>query len=198
MVSIQKQITGLFIYIIGFSGSGKLSTAIELSHMVDALIVSSSFPYNAQIHTVYGDVFEQEKIPKGVQDKIYDITQTMLQVIESYPTKSKNYIFFDELVEGSDHDIRMYNSVVSLSTKMNTRVLPIVLRCNLSTLQKRIELKNKRGNKKIISASNSVERFKSRDLLVPTNAIEIENSNISAREVAEEIMSQAYQFSNTT
>lgn len=198
MVSIQKQITGLFIYIIGFSGSGKLSTAIELSHMVDALIVSSSFPYNAQIHTVYGDVFEQEKIPKGVQDTIYDITQTMLQVIESYPTKSKNYIFFDELVEGSDHDIRMYNSVVSLSTKMNTRVLPIVLRCNLSTLQKRIELKNKRGNKKIISASNSVERFKSRDLLVPTNAIEIENSNISAREVAEEIMSQAYQFSNTT
>jgi len=198
MVSIQKQITGLFIYIIGFSGSGKLSTAIELSHMVDALIVSSSFPYNAQIHTVYGDVFEQEKIPKGVQDKIYDITQTMLQVIESYPTKSKNYIFFDELVEGSDHDIRMYNSVVSLSTKMNTRVLPIVLRCNLSTLQKRIELKNKRGNKKIISASNSVERFKSRDLLVPTNAIEIENSNISAREVAEEIMSQACQFSNTT
>lgn len=198
MVSIQKQITGLFIYIIGFSGSGKLSTAIELSHMVDALIVSSSFPHNAQIHTVYGDVFEHEKIPKGVQDKVYDITQTMLQVIESYPTKSKNYIFFDELVQGNDHDIRMYNSVVSLSTKMNTRVLPIVLRCSLSTLQKRIELKNKRGNKKIISASNSVERFKRRDLLVPTNAIEIENSNISAREVAEKIISQAYQFSNTT
>lgn len=122
----------------------------------------------------------------------------MLQVIESCLTKLKNYIFFDELVEGSDHDTRIYNTVVSLSKKINTRVLPIVLKCNLSTLQKRIELKNKRGNKKIISASNSVERFKSRDLLVPTNAIEIKNSNISAREVAEEIISQPYQFSNTT
>lgn len=190
MVNIKKQITGLFIYIIGFSGSGKLSTAIELSNMVDALIVSSSFPHNAQIHTVYGDVFEPDKIPKGVQDKVYDITQTMLQVIETYPTKSKNYIFFDELVEGSDHDLRMYNSVVSLSAKMNTRVLPIVLRCDLSTLQKRIELKNKRGNKKIINASNLIERFKSRDLFVPPNAIEIENSNMGAREVAEEIISQ--------
>ncbi len=48
-INTKKQITGFFVYIIGFSGSGKLSTAIELSNMIDALIVNSNFSNNIRL-----------------------------------------------------------------------------------------------------------------------------------------------------
>ena len=198
MANIQKNITGFFIYVIGFTGSGRLSTAVELSHMINALVVSRSFPHNMEIYALYDNLFEHGKVPKEVQDRIYDITQIMLQVIESYPAESKNYIFFDELIKDDEHDIRMYNSVVSLSEKMNTKVLPVVLRCNLPTLQKRIELKSRSENKRVIGANSIIERFQSKDLFVPPNAIEIENSSMNIREVAEEIVAQVYQLSDVT
>ena len=188
-INVKKQITGFFVYIIGFSGSGKLSTAIELSNMIDALIVSSNLPNNA-LCSIYDSTFEHDKIPKEVQDRIYDITQIMFQVIEAYPIHSKNYIFIDELIKNNDHDINMYNSIVNLSTKMDTKILPIVLKCDLPTLQKRVELKSQRENKKVTSTSNIIEKFRSKDLFIPPNAIEIKNSDMSIKEVAEEIVNQ--------
>uniref|UniRef100_A0A1A9VK56 Outer membrane protein assembly factor BamE domain-containing protein n=1 Tax=Glossina austeni TaxID=7395 RepID=A0A1A9VK56_GLOAU len=59
--------------------SGKLSTAIELSNMIDALIVNSKFYNNVQICSIYNSVFERDQIPKEVQDRIYGIMQIMLQ-----------------------------------------------------------------------------------------------------------------------
>ncbi|MDU8921660.1 MULTISPECIES: hypothetical protein [unclassified Wolbachia] len=36
-INTKKQPAGFFIYLSGLSGSGKLSTAIELSNMINAL-----------------------------------------------------------------------------------------------------------------------------------------------------------------
>ncbi|APR99195.1 hypothetical protein [Wolbachia endosymbiont of Folsomia candida] len=194
-INAKKQITGFFVYIIGFSGSGKLSTAVELSNMINALIVNINLSNNPHACSIYDNTFERSQVQKEIQDRIYDIAQVMLKVIEAYPISSKNYIFIDELIKNNDHDIRMYNSIIKLSEKMNTEVLPIVLKCNLPTLQKRIELKMQRENRRLTSASNTAEKFKRKDLFIPPNAIEIENSNISIKEVAEEIVNQMQKFS---
>jgi hypothetical protein len=133
-INTKKQRTGVFVYITSFSGSGKLSAATELSNMIDALIVNSNFSNNTQIRSIYDNIFEYDQIPEEVQDRIYNIAQIMLQAIKAYPIHSKNYIFIDELMKSNDHNIRMYNSVVELSKRMNTRILPIVLKCDSPTL----------------------------------------------------------------
>ncbi|QOD38852.1 DEAD/DEAH box helicase family protein [Candidatus Wolbachia massiliensis] len=194
-IDTKKQITGFFVYIIGFSGSGKLSTAIELSNMIDALIVNSNFSNNIQVRSIYDNVFEYDQIPEEVQDRIYNVAQIMLQAIEAYPIHSKNYIFIDELMKNNDHNIKMYNSVVELSKRMDTKILPIVLKCNLPTLQKRIKLKRQRENKKVVNVSNIVEKFRTCNLFIPPSAIEIDNSNMSIKGVAEEITSQMCRLS---
>ncbi len=183
----MKKIEGFFIYIIGFTGSGKLSVVMELSSMVDAVIVSSSLPYNVQIHTFWDSALECNSVPKEIQEKTYNIIKITSEIIESYPTRSKNYIFFNELIKNNEYDIKAYNAVLDLSKKMNTKMLPVILRCNLSTLQKRIELKRQRGYKKKVS-SIIAEKFKNQELFVPENAIEIESSNISIKEVANKII----------
>ncbi len=194
-INTKRQITGFFVYIIGFSGSGKLSTAIELSNMIDALIVNSNFSNNTQVCSIYDNVFEHNHIPKEVQDRIYNIAQIMLQAIEAYLIHSKNYIFIDELMKNNDHNTKMYNSVAELSKRMNTQILPIVLRCDLLTLQKRIKLKRQRENKKATNISSIIENFRTYDSFIPPNAIEIENSNMNIKEVAEKITSQMHKLS---
>ncbi len=59
-------------------------------------------------------------------------------------------------------------------------------------LQERIILKKQRKNRKVTNI-NSI-KFRAEDLFMPPNAIEIENSNMSIKEVAEEIVSQMYKF----
>lgn len=194
-INTKKQITGVFVYIVGFSGSGKLSTAIELSKMINALVVNSNFSNNIQVRSIYDNTFEHDQISEEVQDRIYNIAQIMLQAIEAYPIHSKNYIFIDELMKNYDYNIRTYNSVTELSKRMDTKILPIVLKCNLPTLQKRIKLKRQRENKKFTNISSTIEKFKSRNLFIPPNAIEIENSNMSIKEVAEEIANQMCRLS---
>lgn len=194
-INTKKQRTGVFVYITSFSGSGKLSAAIELSNMIDALIVNSNFSNNTQIRSIYDNIFEYDQIPEEVQDRIYNIAQIMLQAIKAYPIHSKNYIFIDELMKSNDHNIRMYNSVVELSKRMNTRILPIVLKCDSPTLQKCVKLRRQRENKKVTNISSIIEKFRTRNLFVPPNAIEIENSNMSIKEVAEEITNQMYRLS---
>ncbi|BET29231.1 hypothetical protein wCauATS_14330 [Wolbachia pipientis] len=194
-INTKKQPAGFFIHLSGLSGSGKLSTAIELSNMIDALIVNSKFYNNVQACSIYDGVFERDPIPKEVQDRIYGIMQIMLQVIENYPIHSKNYIFIDELMENNDQNMRMYDSIVRLSKKMGTEILPVVLRCDLLTLQKRIALKRQRKNRRVINVNNVIEKLRTNDSFIPPSAIEIENSNMSIKEVAQEIVNQMHKLS---
>ncbi|WP_265026796.1 AAA family ATPase [Wolbachia endosymbiont (group A) of Bombylius major] len=197
-INTKKQPAGFFIYLSGLSGSGKLSTAIELSNMIDALIVNSKFYNNVQVCSIYDGVFERDQIPKEVQDRIYGIMQIMLQVIENYPIHSKNYIFIDELMENNDQNMRMYDSIVRLSKKMGTEILPVVLRCDLLTLQKRIALKRQRKNRRVINVNNVIEKLRTNDSFIPPSAIEIENSDMSIKEVAQEIVNQMHKLSQIT
>ena len=163
--------------------------------MIDALIVNSKFYNNVQICSIYNSVFERDQIPKEVQDRIYGIMQIMLQVIENYPIHSKNYIFIDGLMENNDQNMRMYDSIVRLSKKMNTEILPVVLRCDLPTLQKRIALKRQRKNRKVTNVNSMIEQFRINNLFIPPSAIEIENSDMSIKEVAQEIVNQMHRLS---
>ncbi|MFV0990183.1 hypothetical protein JR055_05680 [Wolbachia endosymbiont of Nasonia giraulti] len=144
---------------------------------------------------MYDGVFERDQIPKEVQDRIYGIMQIMLQVIENYPIHSKNYIFIDELMENNDQNMRMYDSIVRLSKKMNTEILPVVLRCDLPTLQKRIALKRQRKNRRVINVNSVIEKLRTNDSFIPPSTIEIENSNMSIKEVAQEIVNQMHKLS---
>ncbi len=59
-------------------------------------------------------------------------------------------------------------------------------------LQERTISKKQRKNRKVTNI-NSI-KFREEDLFVPQNAIEVENSNMSIKEVAEEIVSQMYKL----
>ncbi|WP_339048308.1 AAA family ATPase [Candidatus Mesenet endosymbiont of Phosphuga atrata] len=184
----MQRVSKLFIYVIGFPGSGKLSISTELSKTLDALIMDNSMFNNIAFNLIDNELFTRREVPQKLWDKIFEIRAVTLKIIEQYPTPSGNYIFTNELLEGDEYDMRVYNSIVSLSEKLKTKMLPIILNCSEDVLKERISSKERHKNKKITDVDFATSRIRGKKLFVPKGALEIDNSNLKPKEAAKIIM----------
>ncbi|MCA4773831.1 hypothetical protein [Wolbachia endosymbiont of Mansonella perstans] len=112
----------------------------------------------------------------------------MLAVLGEHHIKSKHYIFTNELIDGDSYDKRIYSSMVNLGEKMGVEILPVVLHCDNEELIKRIESKKRYQEGKITDLDFAIKRTREKRLFVPEGSLEIDNSNLSAKEVAERIV----------
>ncbi len=180
----MKRTTSLFVYIIGFPGSGKLSISMELNKMIDALVMDNSMFSNIAFNMIDSQLFTKHEVPLELWDKIFEIRAVTLKIIEQYPIKSGNYIFTNELLEGDEYDMRVYNSVVDLSKRMQARMLPVVLHCSVDELKKRISSKERRKDQKITDVDFAMSRINGKKIFIPSNALEIDNSKLEPKEAA--------------
>ncbi|WP_405196972.1 hypothetical protein [Wolbachia endosymbiont (group B) of Erebia ligea] len=132
--------------------------------------------------------FRNAEVTSEIWEKIFVIRENMLAILEKYHIESKHYIFTNELIKGDSYDQRVYNSVVNLSKKMNVEILPVVLYCNSGELVKRVQLKEREQERKITDSDFAMRRIKGKKLFVPQGSLEIDNSNLSAKEVAKKIV----------
>lgn len=175
----------MLIYLIGFPGSGKLTTAKELCNIIDGVIVDNNL-FNNIIFDIID--FRNAEVTSEIWEEIFVIRENMLAILEKYHIESKHYIFTNELIKGDSYDQRVYNLVVNLSKKMNVEILPVVLYCNSAELVKRVQSKERVQERKITDSDFAMRRIKGKKLFVPQGSLEIDNSNLSAKEVAKKIV----------
>lgn len=173
------------IYLIGFPGSGKFTTAKKLCEIIDAVIVSNDLFNNIIFKVVK---LKNSEVTDDLWGKIFTVRENMLAILEKHHIKSKHYIFTNELIEGDLYDQRIYNSVVGLSEKMGVEILPVVLYCNNKELVRRIQSKKRLQENKIVDLNFAMKRIKGKKLFVPEGSLEIDNSSLSSRKVAERII----------
>ncbi|MGL9726325.1 MAG: hypothetical protein ACR5KV_07065 [Wolbachia sp.] len=111
----------------------------------------------------------------------------MLAILEKHYIKSKHYIFTNKLIDGDSYDRRVYNSMVNLSKEKNVKILPVVLHCNDKELIKPVESKSRYQEGKITNSDFTIKRIEGKKLFIPGGSLEIDNSNLNAKEVAEKI-----------
>ncbi len=175
------------IYLIGFPGSGKLATAKELCKIIDGVIVSNNLFNNIIFDIVK---LQDAEVPDDLWEKIFAVRENMLAILEKHYIKSKHYIFTNELIEGDSYDQRLYNSVVNLSKKMDMEILPVVLHCNNKELVKRVQSEERYQENKITDSDFAMKKIEGKRLFIPEGTLEIGNSNLSAKEVAEKIVEE--------
>ncbi|NSM56453.1 ATP-binding protein [Wolbachia endosymbiont of Atemnus politus] len=175
------------IYLIGFPGSGKLTTAKELCKIVDAVIVSNNLFNNIILGVVK---LTNNKVINDLWEKIFAVRENMLAILGKYHIKSKHYIFTNELIDGDSYDQRVYSSMVNLGKEMSVEILPVVLHCNNEELVKHVQSKERYQENKIINSDFAMKRIEGKRLFVPEGSLEIDNSSLSAKEVAERIVEE--------
>jgi broad-specificity NMP kinase len=172
------------IYLIGFPGSGKSTTAKEISKIIDAVIVSNNFINNIIFNVIN---LQNAKVPDDLWESIFLIRKNMLAILEKHHIKSKHYIFTNELLKGDRYDQKVYNLILDLSTKMNASIFSVVLHCNKAELAKRVQSKERSQENKITDLDFAMKRIEGERLFIPEGALEIDNSSLSAKEVARKI-----------
>ncbi|WP_425386112.1 AAA family ATPase [Wolbachia endosymbiont (group A) of Barypeithes pellucidus] len=178
---------------IGFPGSGKSTTAKELCKIIDAVIVSNNLFNNIIFDIVK---LQNAEVPDDLWEKIFAVRENILAILEKYYVKSKHYIFTNELVEGDPYDQKIYNSVVNLSKKMGAEILPVVLHCNNEELVRRVQSEERHQENKITDSNYATKKIKGKKLFIPGGTLEIDNSNLSAKEVAKKIVEEMKEEKN--
>ncbi len=181
------------IYLIGFPGSGKFTTAKELCKIIDGVIVSNNL-FNSIIFDIVK--LQNAEVPDDLWEKIFAVRENMLAILEKHYIKSKHYIFTNELIEGDPHDQRLYNSVVNLSKKMDMKILHVVLHCNNEELVRRVQSEERYQENKITDSDFAMKKIKGKRLFIPEGTLEIGNSNLSAKEVAKKIVEEMKEEKN--
>ncbi|GFQ94388.1 uncharacterized protein TNCT_8801 [Trichonephila clavata] len=175
------------IYLIGFPGSGKFTTAKELCKIIDAVIVSNNLFNNIIFDVVK---LQDAEVPDDLWEKIFAVRENMLAILEKHYIKSKHYIFTNELIEGDSYDQKLYNSVVNLSKKMGVKIFPVVLHCNNEELVRRVQSEERHQENKITDSDFAMKKIEGKRLFIPEGTLEIGNSNLSAKEVAKKIVEE--------
>lgn len=173
------------IYLIGFPSSGKLTTAKELCKIIDAVIVSNNLFNNIIFKIVK---LRNAEVTSELWEKIFAVRENMLSMLEKHYIESKHYIFTNELIDGDPYNQRLYNSVVNLSKKVGVEILPVVLHCNSEELVKRVQSEERYQENKTTDSDFAIKKIEGKRLFVPEGAFEIDNSNLSAKEVAKKIV----------
>lgn len=173
------------IYLIGFPGSGKLTTAKELCKIIDAVIISNNLFNNIILNIIN---LRNSEVSDELWESIFLVRENMLAILEKHHIKSKHYIFTNELIDGDSYDQRIYDSVVNLSEKMSVEILPVVLYCNNEELVKRVQSEERSKENKITDPDSMRKRIEGKRLFVPKGALEFNNSYLSAKEVAKKIV----------
>ncbi|WP_395463202.1 AAA family ATPase [Wolbachia endosymbiont of Cantharis cryptica] len=170
---------------IGFPGSGKLTTAKELCKVIDAVIVSNNLFNNIIFDIVK---LQDTEVPDDLWEKVFAVRENVLAILEEHHIKSKHYVFTNELIDGDPYDQKLHKSVVNLSKKMGVEILPVVLHCNNEELAKRVQSEERHQENKITDSDFAMKKIKGKRLFVPKGSLEINNSNLSAEEVARKIV----------
>ncbi|WP_168463782.1 hypothetical protein [Wolbachia endosymbiont of Ctenocephalides felis wCfeT] len=146
------------------------------------------------IHNLFNNIIfnivklNNTEVPDDLWKSIFTVRENMLAILEKHYIKSKHYIFTNELIDGDPYDQRVYNSVVRLSEKMGVTMLSIVLHCDYKKLIKRIQSSKRRKVNKVTDPSYIKKKIAGKKLFVPNGALEIDNSNLSVKEVAKKII----------
>ncbi|APR99177.1 hypothetical protein ASM33_03555 [Wolbachia endosymbiont of Folsomia candida] len=175
----------MLIYLIGFPGSGKFTTAKEICKTIDAAVISNNL-FNNIIFNIVD--LRNGNVPVDLWESIFLVRENMLAILEKHHIKSKHYIFTNELIDGDPYDQRIYNSVINFSERMNLDILFVVLHCDTQELVKRIQSEERSKENKIADPDSAMERIKGKKLFVPEGALEFDNSHLSAKEVAKKIV----------
>lgn len=174
------------IYLIGFPGSGKLTITKELCKIIDAVRVDNNL-FNNIIFDIA--TLRNTDVPDDLWNNILTVRKGLLAILAVCYEKSKHYIFTNELVKGEEHDQEVFNSVVDFSEKTGMKILFVVLHCSKEELARRIQSQGRHGKITNPQYVKNIE-LKGKELFVPPGALEIDNSDLSAEEVAEKIVQE--------
>jgi hypothetical protein len=124
------------VYLVGFSGTGKLTVARELALLLKARVVDNHWINNPILGLIDSD--RVTPFPEGAWDQIAKVRQAVLDTIATLSAPESNFITTHAGYDDDPEDWKIYNAIVRTAEHRSALFIPIRLLCAEEELLRRV------------------------------------------------------------
>lgn len=161
----DSSVTNLFIYLVGFAGTGKLTIAQALARLVDAKVVDNHWINNPIFGLIDPDGVTP--LPAAVWTQVAKVREAVLETIATLATTEANFIFTHEGLEGDPVDQAIFESIRSTAARRGAHFVPVRLLCEEGELVRRIRSHERAAMFKCIDPADAINKSRHHTVLDP-------------------------------
>lgn len=179
--------TGIFLLLIGFPGTGKLTIAKRLSPLFSAKIIDNHWVNNPVLGVLDHDL--TKPLPAAIWEQTGRVRQAVLDTIVEFTAPSVNFIFTHAGIQGDERSRRTFRQIADAAEQRGSLLVPVRLVCEAEELARRVAMPERRERLKSVNAEASRERSRTLEVLDPehANTLSLDVTAMSAEESADAV-----------
>ena len=181
-------LANIIVYLVGFSGTGKLTVARELALPLKARVVDNHWINNPILGLIDND--RVMPFPIGVWDQIDKVREAVLATIATLSAPNANFILTHAGHDDDPQDHEIYHAIARTAGRRRAVFIPVRLLCNETQLVRRVVSPERAARLKGMNPEAAARAARTRDVLKVNhaNAMTLDTSDISPQESASRIL----------
>lgn len=188
----MKEVTyeNCIVLIMGFAGSGKLTTAKELSKYPNFRLVDNHTWNNPIFNLINQDGFTP--LPDSVWKQAGKICDIIFETMHELSPPNFSFVITQEMIQGVEFPKSFYQRVCQLAEDRKAILLPVRLECDEAELTNRVQNPERRDSYKTIDAERALRLSRHHEVFHSNhpNEIIINNTNTAPAETAKLIINK--------
>ena len=183
------------VYLVGFSGTGKLTVARELSLLLKARVVDNHWINNPILSLIVSD--RVTPFPEGVWNQIAKVRKAVLDTIATLSPPESNFILTHAGYDDDSEDWEIYDAIARTAEHRGALFIPIRLLCAEEELLRRVVSSERALKHKSMDPEAASRDAKGRSVLAinHANGMTLDITALSPPEAARLILRHIQSFS---
>jgi len=181
---------GAIIYLIGFSGCGKLTIAKAIQARLSCIIVDNHLINNVIFSLIDPD--GKTKLPDAVWNNVRRVRSAAFDTIRDLAKPGRVFVLTNVLLENDEDDALWFEDVVKLARDRNSLLLPVRLTITPEELSRRVVSPGRAEQFKEIDPVAALDKAKRHQVFKPVghDLLEIDVTRMTADTVAELVVNK--------
>ena len=177
----------VIVYLVGFSGAGKLTVARELAVPLRARVVD-------KINNPIFGLLDNDRVTPfptaAVWDQVDKVRQAVLDTIATLSARETNFILTHAGYDDDPEDWKIYGAIARAADHRGALFVPVRLLCEEAELMRRVVSPERASRLKSMDPVAASREARTREVLRPShdNAMTLDISAISSQESARLIL----------
>ena len=142
----EMTVKNVLVYLIGFAGVGKFTTAQKLAGLLGARIVDNHWINNPIFGLIDSDRITP--LPPSVWEQVGKVRHAVLETIALLSPPQANFILTNSLADDDPEDRQIYDAVLATAERREALFVPVRLLCDEEQLTKRVVSPERAGRLK--------------------------------------------------
>jgi hypothetical protein len=177
------------LYLIGHSGSGKRTIALEIGKLIPAAVVDNHYMLNPIFALLERDA--EGNYPPGTWDRTREIRAAVHRTIRELSPKRKNFVFTNNLWERCAESREHFEEVLTTAETRRAFFFPVRVLVTAEELSRRVASPGRDALRKLTNVARVVAEHKNHEVYRPAcDFFELDASSIAAPEAARIIVQE--------